>query len=81
MPSFDVVSKVDLMELDNALHTAQNDVYDHLVTIQNAGNLEFPASNPANAQARAKLLLGTFPPKDTGGKGKQPPTPPTPPTP
>ena len=26
MPSFDVVSKVDLMELDNALHTAQKEI-------------------------------------------------------
>ena len=26
MPSFDVVSKVDLMELDNALHTAQKEL-------------------------------------------------------
>jgi len=26
MPSFDIVSKVDLMELDNALHTAQKEI-------------------------------------------------------
>src|SRR3569623_2538724 len=26
MPSFDVVSKVELMELDNALHTAQKEI-------------------------------------------------------
>ena len=26
MPSFDVVSKVDLMELDNAIHTAQKEI-------------------------------------------------------
>jgi len=72
-------SKIDRGGDTGALHTAQNEVYAKLLTIQNAGNLELPASNPANAVLRASLLLGVFPPKE---KGKQPPAPsPTPPPP
>ena len=66
-------AKIDRQGDTGALHTAQNDLYDHLVAIQNAGNLELPASNPANAQARAKLLLGTFPPKETHAKAQPAP--------
>jgi hypothetical protein len=35
---------------------------DHIITIQNAADLEFPATNPANAPARAEFKLGLFPP-------------------
>ena len=38
------------------------DAYDHIITIQNAADLEFPATNPANAPARAEFRLGLFPP-------------------
>ena len=38
------------------------DAYEHILTIQNAADLEFPANNPANAPARAKFKLGSFPP-------------------
>ncbi|HEX7570344.1 MAG TPA: hypothetical protein VF492_07555 [Verrucomicrobiae bacterium] len=31
-------------------------------TIQNAADLEFPATDPANAPARAEFKLGIFPP-------------------
>ena len=70
-------AKIDRKGDTGALHTAQNDLFDHLITIQNAGNLELSASDPANAQARAKLLLGTFPPKDTSSKAKPTPAPAT----
>jgi hypothetical protein len=38
------------------------DAYEHILTIQNAADLEFPATNPANAPARAEFKLGIFPP-------------------
>jgi hypothetical protein len=36
--------------------------YEHIITIQNAADLELPATNPANAPARAEFKLGLFPP-------------------
>jgi hypothetical protein len=36
--------------------------YEHILTIQNAADLEFPATDPANAPARAEFKLGIFPP-------------------
>jgi hypothetical protein len=38
------------------------DAYKHILTIQNAADLEFPATDPANAPARAEFKLGLFPP-------------------
>jgi len=38
------------------------DAYEHVLTIQNAGDLEFPAIDPANAPIRAEFRLGLFPP-------------------
>ena len=38
------------------------DAYEHVLTIQNAADLEFPAIDPANAPARAEFRLGIFPP-------------------
>ena len=37
------------------------DAYEHILTIQNAGDLEFPATEPANAPTRAEFRLGIFP--------------------
>jgi hypothetical protein len=42
---------------------------------QNAADLEFPATDPANAPARAEFRLGLFPPDHHA-----PPAAPTPPT-
>ena len=70
-------AKIDRKGDTGALHTALNDLFDHLVAIQNAGNLELPENNPANAQTRAKLLLGTFPPKETHTKAQPTPAPAT----
>jgi hypothetical protein len=42
--------------------TDASDAYEHILTIQNAGDLEFPAINPANAPQRAEFRLGIFPP-------------------
>jgi hypothetical protein len=55
-----------------------NSLYDGLLKIQNAGDLQFPASDPANGPARVAFRLGLFPPKH-GGSKPPPPAPPTPP--
>jgi hypothetical protein len=38
------------------------DAYEHILTIQNAADLELPATDPTNAPARAEFKLGIFPP-------------------
>lgn len=50
------------------------DLYDHVLAIQNAANLEYPAINPAFAPIRDEFRLNTFPPDN-----HTPPAPPTPP--
>jgi hypothetical protein len=52
------------------------DLYEHILTIQNAADLEFPAINPANAAERDEFRLNTFPPDNHTA-----PAPPTPPQP
>lgn len=52
------------------------DLYEHLLTIQNAADLEFPATNPATLSERDEFRLSTFPPDHHA-----PPAPPTPPAP
>jgi hypothetical protein len=61
-------------------HTA-NDLYERVEAIQNAANLQWPASVPANSVIRAKFRLGLFPPPHTPGSSDTPPTPPAPPAP
>jgi hypothetical protein len=53
-------------------------LYENVLTIQNAADLEWPAPDPANAVVRGEFLLGIFPP-DHGGN-HAPPAPPVPPT-
>jgi hypothetical protein len=55
-------------------------LYENILTIQNAADLQFPATNPANAGVRGQFLLGIFPP-DHGGNNAPPPTPPATPKP
>lgn len=38
------------------------EAYEHILTIQNAADLEYPATDPANAPIRAEFRLGFFPP-------------------
>jgi len=38
------------------------DAYEHVLTLQHAGDLEYPATDPANAPIRAEFRLGLFPP-------------------
>ena len=47
---------------------------------QNAADLEWTASDPANAGVRGEFLLGIFPP-DHGGNNAPPPAPPATPHP
>ena len=56
------------------------DAYEHILTIQNAADLEFPATDPANAPARAEFKLGIFPPDHHVPPAAPTPTPATPPT-
>jgi hypothetical protein len=44
--------------------------------IQNAADLQWPATDPANAGVRDEFRLNTFPPASTSGNGTPPPTPP-----
>jgi len=57
------------------------DAYERLLTIQNAADLEFPASNPANAPTRAEFRLGIFPPDHHTAPAAPAPTPPATPKP
>jgi hypothetical protein len=59
--------------------TDASDAYEHILTIQNAGDLEFPATDPANAPARAEFRLGIFPPDHHVPPAAPTPTPPQPP--
>jgi hypothetical protein len=43
------------------LNSEANDLYDRVLDIQNAADLEWPADDPANVAVRAKFLLGVFP--------------------
>jgi hypothetical protein len=54
------------------------DAYEHILTIQNAADLEFPATDPANAPARAEFKLGIFPPDHHVPPAAPTPTPATP---
>jgi hypothetical protein len=54
-------------------------LYENILTIQNAADLEWPATDPANSGVRDEFLLGIFPP-DHGGNHAPAPTP-TPPAP
>jgi hypothetical protein len=50
-------------------------LYENVLTIQNAADLQWPATDPANAGVRGEFLLGIFPP-DHGGNHTLPPAPP-----
>ena len=62
-----------------------SDAYEHVLTVQHAGDLEYPATDPANAPIRAEFRLGLFPPyrhttHDTPAPAPAPTPTPTPPT-
>jgi len=49
-------------------------LYENVLTIQNSADLQWPASDPANAGVRGEFLLGIFPP-DHGGNHAPTPAP------
>jgi hypothetical protein len=49
-------------------------LYENILTIQNAADLQWPAADPANAGVRGEFLLGIFPP-DHGGNHAPAPAP------
>ena len=59
-------------------NTLADDLYDRLLTIQNAANRQWSDTDPANVQTRADFRLGKFPPKDHGGHHVEPTPTPTP---
>ena len=67
-------SQSDAMKATAVKTADAADAYEHILTIQNAADLEFPATDPANAAIRAEFRLGIFPPDHHA-----PPAPPTPP--
>jgi hypothetical protein len=54
------------------------DLYERLLTIQNAADLQWPVSNPANAGIRDQFRLNTFPPASTTAAATPAATPATP---
>ncbi len=74
-------SKGGAKDSTTAKNTDAADLYERLLTIQNAANLQWPATNPANAGIRDQFRLNTFPPAEPSAPVKPTPTTPTPPTP
>jgi hypothetical protein len=61
----------------DARNALANDLNARLLAIQNAANLQWPASEPANRSIRAEFRLGIFPPNHQVKKTQpQPPAPP-----
>ena len=73
-------TKGDKLDTTGGRNHDANILADQIDTLQNAADLEFPASDPANTGTRAKFRLGQFPPKGGSGKTPAPPTPPVTPT-
>jgi hypothetical protein len=70
----------DAKKATGVKNTDAADAYEHILTIQNAADLEFPATDPANAPARAEFRLGLFPPDHHNPPATPTPVPtPTPP--
>jgi hypothetical protein len=61
------------------VNTEANQVYDAILDLQNAADLEFPEDDPTNIATRARFLLGVFPPDH--GTSPDTPTPTAPPPP
>jgi len=72
--------KGDAKDATGARNRSADTLYDNLLTIQNAADLQWPANAPANAGVRDAFRLNTFPPRGGGNDKKpEPPKPPTPP--
>ena len=71
-------AKGDKTAATDARNTAANDLYEGLLTIQNAANNQWPERNGDNTAVRAKFRLGLFPPKSERKKKEDKPQPPAP---
>lgn len=68
-------AKSDKLGDTSTRNTDANDLYERLLTIQNAANLQWPATDSANTSVRDQFRLGKFPPSHAAAP-KPPPTPP-----
>ncbi len=59
----------------DARNTAANTLYENLLTIQNAADIEWPARVESNRATRESFRLGVFPPSGHGKKEAPPTTP------
>lgn len=66
-------AKSDKLGDTGARNTDANDLYERLLTIQNAANLQWPDTDSVNISLRDQFRLGKFPPH---GGAASPPTPP-----
>ena len=57
-------------------NASADSLYAALKTVQNAANLQWPESDPANAEVRAEFRFATFPPKHSVAEEPVPPVPP-----
>jgi hypothetical protein len=57
-------------------NASADSLYAALKTVQNAANLQWPESDPANAEVRAEFRFATFPPKHSVADEPVPPVPP-----
>jgi hypothetical protein len=64
-----------------ATNADANLLYKNCLSVQNAARLQFPSTEPGNETARARYLIGEFPPQSGSGDAASAPPPPPPPTP
>ena len=67
--------KADKSGATDARNTAANELYEGLLTIQNAANNQWPELNPVNGAIRTKFRIGYFPPRAEQKKPAAAPTP------
>ncbi len=72
-------TKVDKKDTTVARNTTANELYDGLLTVQRAADLQFPDNGNGNTAIRAKFRIGQFPPKQVRKKKPAPPAPTPPP--
>jgi hypothetical protein len=74
-------SKLQKSGATDTRNTAANELYEGLLTIQNAADIQWPERVTANVNVRAEFRLGEFPPKQERKKATPVPTPtPAPPS-
>lgn len=72
-------SKGDAKDATTLKNADAVDLYERLLTIQNAADLQWPHDNPVNAGVRDEFRLNTFPPAGGSNQGTHPTAAPPPP--